>query len=120
MDQNELNKIINLHRLWLDHNPVGQRADLSEECLREMDFRGADLAYATFIDADLTGANFAAANLSEANFTNANLSDAICCHAQFIGTNLSDANLSGADFTHARFFRIIIKKSKNARGQIKK
>ena len=72
----ELAEIIEKHRIWLDDEEGGERANL----------RGANLS-----GANLRGANLSGANLSGANLSGANLSD-----ANLIGANLSDANLVGA------------------------
>ena len=74
MTQEELNKILENHKHWLEEDCKGwenMKANLT----------GADLS-----DADLRGANLRSANLSDANLSDANLSDA----------DLSGANLSGA------------------------
>ena len=71
MTQTQLNEVITLHQKWLNKEPGGVQADLS--------------------DANLIGANLTDANLIGANLIGANLSDA----------NLTDANLKGADLKGA-------------------
>ena len=71
MDQKELDKILELHKMWLNGDENGKCANL----------RGANL-----YDANLRGANLRGADLSGANLSGANLR----------GANLYDANLSGA------------------------
>ena len=66
MERSRLEKVLELHKLWLEDKEGGSRADLS--------------------GANLRGANLSGANLSYANLSCANLSDA----------DLSGANLSGA------------------------
>ena len=77
ISQNELNKVLELHRKWLDNEPDGVMADLSFKDLREANLRGAD-----FCCANLRGANFCCANLRCTNLR---------C------TNLCGADLRGAE-----------------------
>ena len=81
MTQEELDKILDLHKLWLINHTKGKRADLS----------GADLRKADFSDADLGGANFTNANLSGANLS---------------GAYLNGVDLNGVDLTTIRDYEI--------------
>lgn len=76
MDKNELEKILADHKLWLDSNVNGIRANLSGADLRRADLRRADLSGANLSVANLSGANLSRANLSVANLSGANLSEA--------------------------------------------
>lgn len=91
MTQEELAKILELHKKWLNSEEGGKWADLRYFGLMNADLIGADLRCANLSDANLSGANLSGANLSDANLSDANLS----------GANLSDANLSGADLSSA-------------------
>lgn len=86
MTQEELNKILENHRHWLNEDCEGWEsmradlrganlygADLYEADLREADLRGADLRGANLCVADLYGANLYVANLYGANLYGANL-----------------------------------------------
>ena len=75
----ELNEILRKHKLWLNSNSQGKRADLS----------GADLYEANLTKADLRGANLCYADLHEANLTKA---------------DLRGANLRGADLCYADLY----------------
>lgn len=86
VSQEELAKILEKHKKWLDGDPDGERADLSD----------ADLSWADLLDADLSRANLSWANLSGANLSGANLS-----RANLSGDNLSGANLSWANLSRA-------------------
>jgi hypothetical protein len=86
MTRDELNHILEQHRLWLAGNG-GKRANLS----------GANLSYTDLTDADLRGAILTCADLWRANLWRANLR----C-ADLSGANLSGANLTDADLTDAR------------------
>ena len=82
MDQKELDKILELHKMWLNGGENGKCANLSDANLR-----GANLYDANLSDADLSGANLYGADLRGANLRDADLS----------GANLDDANLRGAN-----------------------
>ena len=96
MKQEELQKILEAHKKWINSEDDGVRAYLrganlrgaylSGAYLRSADLRGANLS-----GADLRGANLRGAYLRRADLRGANLSDADLSDA-----NLSDANLSGA------------------------
>jgi hypothetical protein len=99
MTQNELDKILADHKLWLEDPTQGNCADLSNTYLAGADLRHANLSYAdlsnTYLfNANLTGANLFGANLSKANLSDANLSEA----------NLSDANLYNAKLRYANLY----------------
>jgi len=101
MDQDELKKILRLHKLWLEEKPEGKRADLSEANLRGVNLSWADLRNANFSWADLTGANLFGANFSGADFCKAKLRGANLEEASLMGTNFSWANLFGANLREA-------------------
>ena len=87
MDQSELKQILEKHRLWLNGEDGGERADLS----------GADLSRANLSRANLSRANLSGANLYGADLYGANLSGANLSGADLYGANLYGANLYGAD-----------------------
>ena len=74
--QDELSKIIELHRLFLKNDPNGVRADLENADLSSADLGYTNLRYANFENADLSNANLENADLREANLKGANLSNA--------------------------------------------
>lgn len=87
MKQEELDNILEQHKLWLDTGEKqGKRADLSDANLR-----GAELRRAILSGADLSGANLSCAILSNADLTGAKL----------WGVNLMDVILRGADLRGA-------------------
>ena len=78
MDKKKLNKILKLHKMWVNKEAGGQRADLSGADLRgadlsHADLSGADLHYADLSHADLSGANLRRADLSHADLRGADL-----------------------------------------------
>ena len=92
MDQKELDKILELHKMWLWGDANGKRANLYGA-----DLYGANLRDANLRDANLYGADLRGANLRGADLRGANLRDANLYGADLYGANLSGANLSGAD-----------------------
>ena len=100
MTQNELNKILENHKHWLNRDCEGWeglKADLRGADLRDADLsgaylRGADLLYAYLSGAYLSGADLLYANLRGADLLGANLRNAC----------LSGANLNGADLRGAK------------------
>ena len=102
MTQEELAKILELHKKWLNDEEGGERANLSGANLSCADLicanlSDADLSGADLRCADLSGADLSCANLRWANLSSANLSD-----ADMSGADLSRANLSGADLSGAQ------------------
>ena len=91
MNNEELKKVIELHKKWLKGEENGVRANLSGADLRDANLSGAYLSGANLSGADLSGANLRGADLRCAYLSGANLS----------GANLRDANLSGADLSGA-------------------
>ena len=96
MKQEELQKILEAHKKWINSEDDGVRA-----YLRGANLRGAYLSGAYLRSADLRGANLRSADLRGANLSGANLSGANLSGADLRGANLSGANLSGADLRGA-------------------
>ena len=109
--KDELSEIIKKHRLWLDEEDGGERADLSyanlcsadlrsanlrSADLRSADLRYADLSYANLRSADLRSANLRSADLRYANLRSADLRYADLCSADLRYADLSDPILWGA------------------------
>lgn len=82
MEKEKLNKILEMHVMWLHGKNWGCRANL-----RGADLRGADLRGANLLEADLRGADLCGADLRGANLREANLREA----------DLRGADLRGAD-----------------------
>ena len=129
MTQEELNKILEDHKLWIKTggekgaradfkganliriNLAGAnlaKADLSETNLSWANlslanFEGANLERASLFEANILLANLERANLFKASLHEANLSEANLRKANFEGANLSRANLSEANLFQANF-----------------
>ena len=106
MTQTQLNEVITLHRKWLNKEPGGVQASLSDANLSDANLRSANLRSANLRSADLSDANLSDANLSDAsligaNLIGANLIGASLIGASLIGANLRDADLRGADLRGA-------------------
>ena len=98
MEQEELEKILEVHKEWINDNEKGVRADLSGVCLREenlseADLSGANLSRADLRSAELSGAYLRGADLGGADLRGAYLRGADLRGADLRGANLSDANL---------------------------
>jgi hypothetical protein len=66
----ELKLILDKHRLWLNNNNEGDRADLRYANLRSADLRYANLSSANLSSADLRSADLSSADLSSAKGVN--------------------------------------------------
>ena len=91
MNQTELSKILNLHKLWLNDDPKGRCASLPDANLSYANLWNANLSNADLEGADLEGADLRGADLQDADLRNADLRN-----ADLRGADLSDADLSGA------------------------
>ena len=97
-----LEEILKKHKMWLNGEEGGERADLRYTDLSSVDLTGVDLRYANLRGADLRYANLRYANLSDADLRKADLSDTDLINAglrdaNLRNTNLRNANLRGAD-----------------------
>jgi hypothetical protein len=84
--------VLKKHKMWLDGEEGGVKADLYGA-----DLSGANLRGANLLGADLRGANLYGADLSGANLFSASLRGADLRGADLRGADLRDADLSGAD-----------------------
>jgi len=92
----KLSNILKLHKLFIDKQRGGIRADLIGADLQEADLQGANLQGANLRGADLQGANLQGANLQGAILRGANLQGAILWWADFQYADLQGANLQEA------------------------
>ena len=68
----ELQEFLRKHKLWLDNEDGGERADLSYTDLDGANLDGANLYGANLVRANLVRANLVRANLVRANLDGAN------------------------------------------------
>ena len=102
MTAEELEKVLDAHKLYLNRQKGGSAADLSGADLHGADLSGANLSGANLSGADLSGADLSGADLSKANLRWANLSVADLHWADLHWADLRvadlrEANLSGAN-----------------------
>ena len=105
--KDELDVFLRKHKLWIEGEVGGERADLRGANLRGADLyganlRGADLRGADLYGANLRGADLYGANLRGADLRGADLYGANLRGADLYGANLRGANLRGADLREAK------------------
>jgi hypothetical protein len=116
-DWAELQKLLKLHKLWLDSGgssgfPLSmEHCDLSGAVLYQVDLRraafsSADLSRAVIKDSNLSGATFLDVNLSNAEMAGSNFSSSFFRRvdlesADLVGTNLSEAILDEVELKDA-------------------
>ena len=101
-----LNEILKKHKMWLNYEEGGERADLEGTNLEGVDLRGADLRGVDLRGADLEDADLSNANLSYADLRGADLRSADLEDADLEGANLRGADLRGADLREANIKNI--------------
>ena len=95
--KDELSKILELHRLFLENDPSGVHANLEDVDLRNANLNGADLRYANLEGANLENSDLRNANLNGADLRHVNLNGADLRYADLRNANLEEgANLKGA------------------------
>lgn len=118
ISQKELNKILKLHKKWLNNEIGGERADfrwtnLCKTDLRYVDLRNAILCYADLSEANLQGADLRGADLRYVDLLWANLCSANLNHTNLYGANLRGADLLEADLSEAILYKVILLDAKN-------
>ena len=103
MTSEEIKKVLDLHKKWLNNEQGGERADLREANLRGANLSRASLSKADLRWADLRGADLSWANLREADLRWADLRWADLSGADLRVADLSGAALSGADLDFSCF-----------------
>ena len=100
INQEELNKILKEHKLWLK-GEGGKRADLENTNLKDVYLRNANLQYANLKDANLELVNLRGSNLRYANLQHANLQYTNLAEVNLEDANLRCANLKNSDLRYA-------------------
>ena len=108
MTPEKLAEILAAHKLWLNNEEGGVKANLSRANLRGANLREANLSRANLRGANLREANLSRADLSWADLSWATLSGADLSEANLRGANLSGAKelLSAVNFMDAHFERV--------------
>lgn len=106
LSQDELDRIVYLHGLYIQGKNGGARAQIKFRNLSGLDLSGKDLSHADFtgscfIGADLSKGNFTSATFFACDLRRANLENAIFIRADFRGAFVAGANLTGADLKSA-------------------
>ncbi|WP_334328109.1 pentapeptide repeat-containing protein [Gilliamella apicola] len=106
MNSNEMNKILEQHKIWLTSNgkngcQIELAADLSYRKIIAADLRCAGLMDCNLSHAKLSYSNLKGAGLCFCNLKNADLRYANLSHANMYRANLQSANLRGADLRGA-------------------
>ena len=98
VDRNELNRMIELHKLWLGKKADGKRADFSNMNLSKMDLSDLDLTGAI-----LNRVNLCEADLSGTNLTDVSLNGAYLDRADLRNTRLDRTNFCTSSMCNAKF-----------------
>ena len=114
----ELQRAMEAHKKWLDHDPDGKQlclhyCDLSDKDLRDFDLSNCylmncDLSHSDLSGINIRGAFFSGSNLSRSrlvkctlsccDFTGADLSECDFSHSDLRGSDLNGCNLYGCRF----------------------
>jgi hypothetical protein len=100
MIKNELNEILENHKLWLN-GEGGECANLRGADLRYANLYNIDLRCANLNSADLNSADLRCANLRGASLSGANLNSASLYNANLRGASLYNANLYSSNLNNA-------------------
>ena len=90
----ELTEIIRLHKMWLNDEDGGIKANISHSNLRGSDLRGSNLS-----GSNLSGSNLSGSDLSGSNLSGSDLSGSDLSGSDLSGSNLRGSNLSGSDLS---------------------
>lgn len=101
----EMKDVLEKHKKWLN-DEGGEKADLSNTYLQNVNLRYVDLRYA-----NLSGADLRHTCLSHVDLRNANLQGANLRHAYLYKARLQNANLHGADLYYANLTRAMLQES---------
>ncbi|KPI48520.1 pentapeptide repeat-containing protein [Clostridioides difficile] len=98
----ELEKILKKHYLWLKDKNDGERADLREIKLENMNLKGyclsnIDFSWSDLIDLNLEEADLENSSFSNSYFSNCSLKNSILKNADLSGANFRFCDLSNSD-----------------------
>ena len=103
LSQEEFDKIMKDHELWLDtHGVKGRRAELREYDLRSLNVQGVNFYKARLRAVIMSGLDLRGCILSNADFESSILENADLSGADLSGADLTMVNLCGADLSHAK------------------
>lgn len=101
--QERVDEMCTMHEAWLKDRSAGKRADFSGASLQGLVLEGRCLREANFKDADLTGAFLRSADFSHASFEGADLTFARASHSEFNDCMADHACFAKARLTGAYF-----------------
>lgn len=106
--QEELNRMMHLHEMWLYGVKIGKRADFSYYDLSDMDMSGRDLSKAIMVSTklwrtDLSNVILEGANLRSCSMYKTNLNHSIFMDSDLSFSNISDITVVSANFERANF-----------------
>ena len=101
MTREDLNKVLENHKLWIHGKEGGQRANFHCADLEGIDLSNADLRCADLRGVNLRNANLRSADLGSANLRSATLINADLTDAKLNYADLRDVRLNRADFKGA-------------------
>ncbi len=97
MNQEELDKIIELHAVWLTAEVAGgMLADLSNMDLKGLSLKNKNLSHIDFSNSDLSGVDMSHSDLSNSDLSKTDLSGSDMSYSNLSMADLSDANLTSA------------------------
>ena len=101
MNANDLKTILEKHKMWLNDEDGGERADLRGASLQQVNLHGVDLSWAEMSMVDLSWANLSETVLSGTVLSGAKLSGANLSKAKLIGTDLHNTDMHRVDLNWA-------------------
>ena len=99
MTQQELDKLIELHLLWLKNDSSGKKLNLTRKDLSELDFSSNNLCLSSLTACDIRYANFEGCNLSYCDFSNSNLMGSNFCNTCCVNASFAYCNLAFSFFS---------------------
>ena len=107
VEQEELNKLIKLHKIWLDSN--GKQGDrlvlincnLRGSNLSMSDLKGSDLSMSDLKGSNLRGSNLSMSDLRVSDLRESNLSESNLRGSNLRGSNLSMSDLKGSNLSES-------------------
>ena len=106
-----LKETLKKHKMWLNGEEGGERANLINANLSGVNLSGVNLSNADLRYTNLRGANLRGADLSGADLNNANLRNADLRGADLRDANLWNVNLRNADLKYANLRGINLRNS---------
>ena len=97
----ELKEIITKHKLWLDDEEGGERANLSYSDLHGSNLLGSDLRYSNLSGSNLSDSDLSRIDLRGSDLRGSNLSGSNLSGSNLLGSNLSDSDLSDSDLRYS-------------------